>query len=232
MNVSTDPRIMKQLLLSQWMTGANSLETSQTSGIDGNQSGDLFQILLSQMMDTSPSADGLPSMAGVMPEPTVTSPSSLPALAGNGQLIPDVGTSSAYDGLISAAASKYGLDPALIKGVMQTESSFDARSLSPSGAKGLMQLMDDTARGLGVTDSFDPAQNIDGGSRFLSYLLRKYNGQVSSALAAYNAGPGTVDRLGLTTDEQIRARLGELPGETQQYIGRVLEAAHRWSSQG
>jgi soluble lytic murein transglycosylase-like protein len=115
---------------------------------------------------------------------------------------------------------------------MQTESSFDARSLSPSGAKGLMQLMDDTARGLGVTDSFDPAQNIDGGSRFLSYLLRKYNGQVSSALAAYNAGPGTVDRLGLTTDEQIRARLGEVPGETQQYIGRVLEAAHRWSSQG
>jgi hypothetical protein len=232
LNVSTDPRIMKQLLLSQWMTGANPLETSQSSGIDGNQGGDLFQILLSQMMETSPSDNGLPSMAGVMPEPTDTSPPSFPALAGNGQLIPDQGASSVYDGLISTAASKYGLDPALIKGLMQTESSFDARSLSPSGAKGLMQLMDDTARGLGVTDSFDPAQNIDGGSRFLSYLLRKYDGQVSSALAAYNAGPGTVDRLGLTTDEQIRARLGELPAETQQYIGRVLEAAHRWSPQG
>jgi len=85
-----------------------------------------------------------------------------------------------------------------------------------------MQLMDDTAKWLGVTDPFDPRQNIDGGTRFLSWLLRKYDGHLLPALAAYNAGPGLVDRLGLTTDGEVSARWSELPEETQAYIGKVL----------
>jgi soluble lytic murein transglycosylase-like protein len=225
---------MKQLLLSQWVSGANPLESAQPSGISGdNGGGDLFQMLLSQLMETSPETDPMASMtptqASAFASPVAAV---LPAMSEGGQLAPDEGSSSAYDGLISAAALKYGIDPALIKGVMQIESSFDARSVSPSGAKGLMQLMDDTARGLGVENSFDPAQNVDAGARFLSYLMRKYDGNVSSALAAYNAGPGRVDRLGLTTDEQVGARLGELPLETQRYVVKVLEAAHRWGLQG
>jgi soluble lytic murein transglycosylase-like protein len=139
------------------------------------------------------------------------------------------GNRSAYDGLIAAAAAKYGLDPALIKGVIQVESAFDANAESRAGAKGLMQLMDETARGLGIRDVWDPAQNIDGGSRFLSYLLRKYNGNVASALAAYNAGPGRVDRLGLVNDELVRERIDELPEETRHYIDKVLAAARQWA---
>lgn len=139
--------------------------------------------------------------------------------------------SSAFESLIQAAAARYDLDPALIKGVIQTESAFDPNAVSHAGAKGLMQLMDGTARGLGVTDSFDPAQNIDAGSRYLSYLLRKYDGNVASALAAYNAGPGRIDRLGLTTDERVAARMDELPTETQNYLRKVLAAAEHWSRQ-
>ncbi|TJY43599.1 lytic transglycosylase domain-containing protein [Cohnella pontilimi] len=225
---------MKQLLLSQWMSGANPLESTALSGASGQDAGgDLFQLLLSQFMESTSGTDTLPALTAV-PSAVIAAPAAAvnPLGTGADRLAMDNGSSSAYDGLISATAAKYGLSPALIKGVMEVESSFNAGAVSTSGAKGLMQLMDDTARGLGVTDSFDPAQNVDGGARFLSYLLRKYDGNVSSALAAYNAGPGRVDRLGLTTDEQIRARLGELPKETQRYVVKVLEAAHRWGLQG
>jgi soluble lytic murein transglycosylase-like protein len=140
----------------------------------------------------------------------------------------DTKASNAYDAFIAAAAAKYGVNAALIKGVIQTESGFDAYAVSPAGAKGLMQLMDDTARWLGVQNPWDPAQNIDGGTRYLSYLLRKYDGNVYSALAAYNAGPGRVDRLGLTSDELVRARYAELPDETRAYIPKVLQAALYW----
>lgn len=89
-----------------------------------------------------------------------------------------------------------------------------------------MQLMDSTARGLGVTDSLDPHQNIDGGSKYLSYLLGKYNGNEQVALAAYNAGPGRIDRLGISTDGELLANLDKLPEETRQYIGKVLGARY------
>nr|AYQ75474.1 lytic transglycosylase domain-containing protein [Cohnella candidum] len=225
-----DPRVVKQLLLSQWINNANSLDPSAQT-----EDGSVFGLLLNDLLGSSDSSDtGISEaassvMTGGLPNLSYSSVLNGSAL---GALTADSGSSSAYDGLIAAAASKYGLDPALIKGVIQTESGFNAGAVSPAGAKGLMQLMDDTAKGLGVNDSFDPAQNIDGGARFLSYLLRKYDGNASSALAAYNAGPGRVDRLGLTTDEAIRDRLAELPEETQRYIGKVLAAARQWSRQG
>jgi soluble lytic murein transglycosylase-like protein len=115
--------------------------------------------------------------------------------------------------------------PELIRAVIRAESSFRPDAVSPAGAKGLMQLMDETAQWLGVRDPFDPRQNIDGGTRYLSWLLRKYDGNVMSALAAYNAGPGLVDRLGLTTDGEVAARWSELPEETRAYIGNVLRHA-------
>ncbi len=211
MNVSNDPRIIKQLLLSQWVNNVNPLASSSDEG-DGN----LFGIMLNGLMNGTLADDLLAvGQADLLPPGSVSGGIS----AGN----------RSFDDLISSAASRYGVDPALVKAVVQTESGFDPNAVSHAGAKGLMQLMDDTARGLGVNDSFDPAQNIDGGTRFLSYLLRKYDGQVMPALAAYNAGPGRLDRLGLTTDAQVSQRIGDLPQETQRYVHKVLTAMQQWS---
>ncbi|WP_308860046.1 lytic transglycosylase domain-containing protein [Paenibacillus endoradicis] len=132
--------------------------------------------------------------------------------------------SSQYASLIGAASQKYGVDASLIEAVIQTESNFNAGAVSSAGAKGLMQLMDGTARGLGVTNSYDPQQNIEGGTRYLAMLLKKYNGNEQVALAAYNAGPGRVDRLGIATNADLQQKMSLLPQETQRYIGKVLSA--------
>jgi soluble lytic murein transglycosylase-like protein len=114
--------------------------------------------------------------------------------------------------LARAAAERYGLDPELVLAVVGVESAFESRAVSPKGAQGLMQLMPATAADLGVVDVFDPAANLDAGSRHLEALLRQYRGDLRRTLAAYNAGPGAV------------ARHGGVPPyrETQEYIRRVM----------
>lgn len=121
------------------------------------------------------------------------------------------GSPSDFDSLIAKTCAKYDVDPALVKGLIEAESGFDPMAESSAGAKGLMQLMDATAASLGVTDSFDPEQNIDAGVRFLSSLIERYQDE-GLALAAYNAGPGTVDKAGGIPDI----------AETQVYVPRVL----------
>ncbi|AIQ25527.1 lytic transglycosylase domain-containing protein [Paenibacillus sp. NPDC058367] len=131
---------------------------------------------------------------------------------------------TSYDDLIQTASAKYGVPVDLIKAVIDTESSFNPNVVSSAGAKGLMQLMDGTARGLGVSDSFNPAQNIDGGVRYLSYQLKRFDGQEKMALAAYNAGPARVINLGVSNDQELLEKLKLLPKETQSYLTKIERA--------
>jgi soluble lytic murein transglycosylase-like protein len=131
---------------------------------------------------------------------------------------PKQGSRSSLDrkGIVALAtrtAEKYGVNPGLVTSVINAESSFNQHAVSPAGAEGLMQLMPKTAAGLGVTDPLNPEQNIDGGVRYLRQMLDRYSGNVPLALAAYNAGPGAVDRAGGIPDY----------AETQTYVRKVLK---------
>src|SRR5271165_4959537 len=97
-------------------------------------------------------------------------------------------TTQQIQSLVDSTAAKYNLPPSLLQSVVRVESSYNPNAVSPAGAQGLTQLMPATAASLGVSDPFDPVQNLDGGAKYLSQLLTQYGGDVSLALAAYNAG--------------------------------------------
>ena len=123
-----------------------------------------------------------------------------------------------YEALIASAAQRYGVDPALLHGLIQQESGFDANARSSAGAAGLTQLMPATAASLGVADPLNPAESIQGGARYLSQLLGQFGGNTTDALAAYNAGPGAVQQYG-----------GVPPyAETQSYVSKVLGYAESY----
>ena len=144
--------------------------------------------------------------------------------------------------MIREVSARYRVDPALVRAVMQTESNWNSAAVSRRGGLGLMQLVPGTAQQLGVNNAFDPKQNLDGGVRYLHMLLERYNGDLDKALAAYNAGPGAVDRAGgipryretrdyvqKVTDSYFRPGSDRLPHayETQRPIYRTVETDGR-----
>jgi hypothetical protein len=119
--------------------------------------------------------------------------------------------------VVNEASGRYRLDPDLVNSVIKAESDFKAHAVSPKGARGLMQLMPGTASQLGVPNAFDPQANVEGGTRYLRELLEKYNFDIIKALAAYNAGPQTVERFG-----------GVPPYyETKAYVARIVRDFNR-----
>ena len=136
-----------------------------------------------------------------------TSPSAAP--------VSGTGASSAFDAQINAAAASNGIDPALLKGLVSQESGFNPNARSGAGAVGLTQLMPGTAAGLGVTNPLDPAQSLQGGAKYLREQLDRFGGDEKLALAAYNAGPGAVQKFGGVPPYR----------ETQNYVTSVMGKA-------
>jgi soluble lytic murein transglycosylase-like protein len=125
-----------------------------------------------------------------------------------------------YDALIALASQTHQLSPALVKAVIHAESRFHAKAVSRAGARGLMQLMPATADELGVDDPFDAWQNIEGGTRYLGQLVRRFEGDIHLALAAYHAGATTVQRYGGVPPYR----------ETRRYVKRVLTLYRRYDA--
>lgn len=125
-----------------------------------------------------------------------------------------------FDPVIQEASRRYGISFPLLKAMIQVESDYDLRAVSSKGAMGLMQIMPDTADLLDIRDPFDPRENIMGGTRYLKMMLERFNGELPLALAAYNAGPGSVDRYNRIPPYQ----------ETESYVKKILDHFNRFKA--
>lgn len=182
--------------------------TSMTPpGLPGADRADVpFAALVQQAMAGNDPATATAS-AAAPPAPVATAPAMVP---------PDQ-----IDKLVSANATTFNVDPNLIKAIIANESGFNANATSNVGAQGLMQLMPGTASGLGVSNAYDPAQNVWGGSKYIKGLLDRFGGDMTRAVAAYNAGPGAVEKYG-----------GVPPyAETQNYVQNVLSSYEKYKAQ-
>ncbi|TNJ64156.1 lytic transglycosylase domain-containing protein [Paenibacillus hemerocallicola] len=226
--MSIDPRLITQLLRLQFQTSSDPLSLRNPSTDSAGDFSALLESLIGKTVAEGTAA-GNRAASGLggysLPVSAYTSNAALQSMQRSalGPARP-----SLYDPLVEEASDRHNVEASLVKAVIHSESSFNPYAVSSSGAKGLMQLMDGTGEGMGVTDPFDPAQNIEGGTRYLAGLLRKYNGNEGVALAAYNAGPGRVDRLGIRTDADLKEKLHLLPLETRQYVDKVLSRKQQY----
>jgi soluble lytic murein transglycosylase-like protein len=161
---------------------------------------------------------GKPSLPGTAPaandSPQTTQNQPTPSLPIGAE---EMANREKIEQMIREVSARYNVDPALIRAVIKTESNWNSSAISRRGALGLMQLGPGTAQQLGVYNAFDPKQNLDGGVRYLHMLLQRYNGDLDRALAAYNAGPGAVDR----------ARGVPRYRETREYVQKVTDSYFR-----
>ena len=160
----------------------------------------------------TPVITGVAATARTTPYTTQTAPAASPMLGAAAQ-----GNREKIEQMLREVSARYHVDPALIRAVIETESNWNSSAVSRKGALGLMQLVPGTAQQLGINNAFDPKQNLDGGVRYLRTLLERYNGDLDKALAAYNAGPGAVDRAGGVP----RYR------ETRAYVQKVTDSYFR-----
>ena len=192
--------VMSRMAQIQSMLGAGAMPTATPSPA-------AFSSALASATATSTGTD-FASLASATPTTPATATSALPA-------------GTPYGAEITQAAQANGIDPALLAGLIKQESGFDPNAGSGAGARGLTQLMPATAAGLGVTNVLDPAQSINAGAKYLKQQLDAFGGDVTKALAAYNAGPGAVQRFN-----------GVPPyAETQNYVRAVQANAASFRSQ-
>ncbi|PYR71093.1 MAG: lytic transglycosylase domain-containing protein [Acidobacteria bacterium] len=152
----------------------------------------------------TPRVDDVPPVIDNTPRPPA------PVIAPSTDLLAEA-MPEALRKLVESISLSHGVDPALVRAVIKTESNFNRWAVSPKGARGLMQLIPETGRRYGVRDFFDPQQNVEGGVQYLKFLLEKFNGNLDLSLAAYNAGENLVERLG---------RIPPIP-ETTNYVRQV-----------
>ncbi|MCL6611505.1 MAG: lytic transglycosylase domain-containing protein [Peptococcaceae bacterium] len=173
-----------------------------------------FALILAALMEGTKGGGGVPASRPAAPAAKIAKGVNSPreVKPGAGAVRKDgSGQGPHLEAMVDRVAAKYGLDPALLRAVVEVESDFNPLAVSGAGAMGLMQLMPDTARSLGVKNPFDPMENLEGGARYLKSMIGRFNGNLRLALAAYNAGPGAVEKYG-----------GVPPyGETLSYLRKI-----------
>lgn len=204
--------IVDEMMLQDTVSLASSIGQGGdgSDGMDGTDGSSSSSSLLGSdaqslsFSSIAPLLSMLPNYSGTAGAATDTATATSPGL--------ETASPDGVEALVASAASKYNLPSSLLNAVIQQESGFEPDAVSSAGAIGLMQLMPSTAESLGIDNPLDPAQNINGGAKYLSQLLKEFDGSVPLALAAYNAGPNAVKSYG-----------GVPPySETQQYVQNIL----------